>query len=61
MHVRVGLKARPSFLRSWAWIHLAVDDYVEKPFGIGELTAYIRKALRHRGRRDAIPVVTEID
>src|SRR5580658_62834 len=26
---------------------LGADDYVEKPFGIGELTARLRAALRH--------------
>ena len=34
------------------------DDYVEKPFGVGELLARLRVALRHRLRRDgAEPVV----
>ena len=28
------------------------DDYVEKPFGVGELLARIRTALRHRLRQD---------
>jgi two-component system KDP operon response regulator KdpE len=28
------------------------DDYVEKPFGLGELLARIRTALRHRLRQD---------
>ena len=32
--------------RSWRWI-LGADDYVEKPFGIGELMARLRAALRH--------------
>ncbi len=35
------------------------DDYVEKPFGVGELLARLRVALRHRLIRDgAQPVVT---
>ena len=28
-------------------LDLGADDYVEKPFGIGELTARLRAALRH--------------
>ena len=31
-------------------LDLGADDYVEKPFGIGELTARIRAALRHAAR-----------
>ena len=38
-------------------LDLGADDYVEKPFGIGELTARLRAALRHgrarRSRRSA--------
>jgi two-component system KDP operon response regulator KdpE len=36
------------------------DDYLTKPFGIGELLARIRVALRHaqRGEKDGEPVVT---
>ena len=30
-------------------LDLGADDYVEKPFGIGELTARLRAALRHKG------------
>lgn len=33
-------------------LDLGADDYIEKPFGIGELTARIRTALRHRLVRD---------
>lgn len=33
-------------------LDLGADDYIEKPFGIGELTARIRTALRHRIRRE---------
>ncbi|MCJ8150191.1 MULTISPECIES: response regulator [Shinella] len=42
-------------------LDLGADDYIEKPFGIGELTARIRTALRHHGRRDAIPSVMDVD
>jgi two-component system KDP operon response regulator KdpE len=31
------------------------DDYVEKPFSVGELLARIRAALRHARLRDAVP------
>ena len=31
------------------------DDYVEKPFGIGELLARLRAALRHARTRDSVP------
>lgn len=57
----VILSARDRESEKIAALDLGADDYVEKPFGIGELTARIRNALRHRGRRDAIPTVMEID
>ena len=40
-------------------LDLGADDYVEKPFGIGEFLARLRVALRHRILQDgAQPVVT---
>ncbi|MCM2292328.1 response regulator [Allorhizobium sp. BGMRC 0089] len=57
----VILSARDRESEKIAALDLGADDYVEKPFGIGELTARIRTALRHRGRRDAIPAVMEFD
>jgi two-component system KDP operon response regulator KdpE len=40
-------------------LDLGADDYVEKPFGVGELLARIRAALRHRLQETgAEPVVT---
>ena len=33
------------------------DDYVEKPFGVGELLARIRAALRHRLLQDGVPAI----
>ncbi|PLK69181.1 DNA-binding response regulator [Rhizobium sp. TH135] len=57
----VILSARDRETEKIAALDLGADDYVEKPFGIGELTARIRTALRHRGRRDAIPTVMEVD
>jgi two-component system KDP operon response regulator KdpE len=42
------LSARDQETEKIAALDLGADDYVEKPFGIGELTARIRSALRHR-------------
>jgi len=39
-------------------LDLGADDYVEKPFGVGELLARLRAALRHRIQREGgAPVV----
>lgn len=57
----VILSARDRESEKIAALDLGADDYVEKPFGIGELTARIRTALRHRSRRDAIPTVMEVE
>jgi two-component system KDP operon response regulator KdpE len=57
----VILSARDRESEKIAALDLGADDYVEKPFSIGELTARIRTALRHRGRRDAIPTIMEVD
>jgi hypothetical protein len=41
---------------------MAPDDYVDKPFGIGELMARLRAALRHRlQRHDETPVLCLVD
>ena len=43
-------------------LDLGADDYVEKPFGVGELLARLRVALRHRLlRQGAEPAVTTGD
>ena len=42
-------------------LDLGADDYVEKPFGIGELTARLRAALRHRASQAQPPQHVEID
>lgn len=43
-------------------LDLGADDYVEKPFGVGELLARLRVALRHRLlRQGAEPVVVAGD
>ena len=34
-------------------LDLGADDYVNKPFGVGELLARMRAALRHRMQRQA--------
>ncbi|WP_137128716.1 response regulator [Rhizobium sp. FY34] len=57
----VILSARDRESEKIAALDLGADDYVEKPFGIGELTARIRNALRHRGKSDAAPTVITID
>ncbi len=54
------LSARDNETEKIAALDLGADDYVEKPFGIGELTARMRSALRHRvkaeGGQDAIRI-----
>lgn len=57
----VILSARDRESEKIAALDLGADDYVEKPFGIGELTARMRTALRHRGRNDAIPATVHAD
>lgn len=42
-------------------LDLGADDYVEKPFGIGELTARLRAALRHRATEAQPAPRIEID
>jgi two-component system, OmpR family, KDP operon response regulator KdpE len=42
------LSARDQEAEKIAALDLGADDYVQKPFGIGELTARMRTALRHR-------------
>ncbi|WP_334176663.1 response regulator transcription factor [Pseudoxanthobacter sp.] len=49
------LSARDRESEKIAALDLGADDYVEKPFGIGELTARIRTALRHRQRAGTPP------
>ena len=46
------LSARDRESEKIAALDLGADDYVEKPFGIGELTARIRNALRRRSRNE---------
>ena len=46
------LSARDQETEKIAALDLGADDYVEKPFGIGELTARMRTALRHGVRAE---------
>lgn len=55
------LSARDRESEKIAALDLGADDYVEKPFSIGELTARMRTALRHRNKADAIPTTIEAD
>ncbi|WP_411036330.1 response regulator [Shinella sp. BYT-45] len=55
------LSARERESEKIAALDLGADDYIEKPFGIGELTARIRNALRHRERAAAPPAALSTD
>ena len=46
----VVLSARDREAEKIAALDLGADDYINKPFGIGELMARIRTALRHAAR-----------
>jgi two-component system KDP operon response regulator KdpE len=46
------LSARDREAEKIAALDAGADDYVEKPFGLGELLARIRTSLRHRLRQD---------
>ncbi len=47
----VVLSARDREAEKIAALDLGADDYINKPFGIGELTARLRTALRHAARK----------
>jgi two-component system, OmpR family, KDP operon response regulator KdpE len=52
------LSARDREIEKIAALDGGADDYVEKPFGVGELLARLRVALRHRiARQGGSPVV----
>jgi two-component system KDP operon response regulator KdpE len=54
----VVLSAREREVEKIAAFDLGADDYVDKPFGVGELMARLRAALRHRLlQRDETPVL----
>src|SRR5574337_1875920 len=53
----IVISAREAEGQKICLLDAGADDYLVKPFGIGELLARVRVALRHRGR-DARPAVT---
>jgi len=55
------LSARDRETEKIAALDLGADDYIEKPFGIGELTARIRTAMRHVGKSESLPTLIEAD
>ena len=57
----VVLSARDREAEKIAALDLGADDYVEKPFAIGELLARLRVASRHRGGGAPPPMLVEVD
>src|SRR6202044_3077902 len=57
----IVLSARDREAEKIEALDLGADDYVEKPFGIGELTARLRAALRHAARAAQPAQRVEID
>lgn len=55
------LSARDRESEKIAALDLGADDYIEKPFGIGELTARIRTALRHKKNESSAATHFRID
>jgi two-component system KDP operon response regulator KdpE len=51
----IVLSARDREAEKIAALDRGADDYVEKPFGVGELLARIRAALRHRRAQEGVP------
>lgn len=51
------LSARDREVEKIDALDLGADDYVEKPFGVGELLARLRVALRHRIERQGVQPV----
>lgn len=56
----IVLSARDRESEKIAALDAGADDYVEKPFGIGELLARIRTALRHRRAGSGTPEVVRL-
>ncbi|HYC24578.1 MAG TPA: response regulator transcription factor [Roseiarcus sp.] len=57
----IVLSARDREAEKIAALDLGADDYVEKPFAIGELLARLRAALRRRAGGPAGPETFEVD
>ena len=57
----VVLSARDREAEKIAALDLGADDYVEKPFGVGELIARLHAALRHAAREAPRSARLEID
>lgn len=55
------LSARDREAEKIAALDLGADDYVEKPFGIGELAARVRSALRHSRKSEALSETIQSD
>jgi len=53
----IVLSARDRESEKIAALDGGADDYVEKPFGVGELLARMRTALRHRRAQNNVPEV----
>lgn len=56
----IVLSARDREADKIAALDGGADDYVEKPFAVGELLARIRTALRHRRAQDAVPDIVRL-
>jgi two-component system KDP operon response regulator KdpE len=57
----IVLSARDRESEKIAALDGGADDYVEKPFGVGELLARIRTALRHRRTQDNVPEIVHFE
>jgi two-component system KDP operon response regulator KdpE len=57
----VVLSAREREAEKIAALDLGADDFVNKPFGVGELMARLRAALRHRMQRSGETPVVRLD
>ena len=57
----IVLSARDREAEKIAALDLGADDYVEKPFAIGELLARLRAALRHHAGRTSAATKIELD
>lgn len=56
----IVLSARDREADKIAALDGGADDYVEKPFGVGELLARIRAALRHQRAQEGVPDVVRL-